>query len=368
MKKYQLSTPSGVSTDFEADLNDQQLEAVTAGEGAVQIVAGAGSGKTRALTYRVAFLIEQGVDAREIVLCTFTNKAAREMLGRVEHLVSTRARDVRGGTFHHLANTILRKYAAILGYTVEFSILDGEDSRDLMSASISEIIKNNDRMLPRPAVLTGLVSLASNTLVPLDQIVLDKAPSLAGRLDEVLAIARDYRRRKREMNVMDFDDLLSNFHTILTEHQREAREIAESARHVLVDEYQDTNLIQSEIVDDLAAVNGNLTVVGDDAQSIYSFRGATPENMLSFKERWPESKLYKLEVNYRSTPQVLALANKSIENNPGQLPKRLMATRPDGQKPALVTVRDVDDQASFVAQRALELFEEGTSLSDIAVL
>jgi len=370
MKKYTLSSPPFRShIDYEGDLNSQQYAVVTAGEGPILVVAGAGSGKTRTLTYRVAHLVDRGVPPAGIVLCTFTNKAAREMLTRVENLVEGNLRQVWGGTFHHLANRLLREHCSRLGYEESYIILDQEDSRELMAACIAEKEKEGmKRLLPRAAVLADQVSFASNTQTPLEQVILKRAPTLIPILDDILAIARAYRDRKRANQAMDFDDLLTNLKELLGEHPRVAREISGRFQHVLVDEYQDTNSLQCDIVDLLAAEHKNISVVGDDAQSIYGFRGANPDNMLGFQKRWPTAQIYKLETNYRSTPQILSVANRSIRHNRSQLEKQLSATRPTGTLPALVAVKDTDMQASFVAQRVMELAGEGIGLGDMAVL
>jgi DNA helicase-2/ATP-dependent DNA helicase PcrA len=370
MKTYRLDRPQPKSQlDYESALNPQQLAAVMAGDGPQLIIAGAGSGKTRTLTYRVARLIERGVPADSIALCTFTNKAAREMLQRVEHLVADRGRQVWGGTFHHLANRLLRDVAAVIGYQPEFSILDAEDAKDLLGDCLADgqTGKRSKKLSTRPGVLGGLLGLSINTLTPLDQIVIQYAPSLTGRLHGLLDAARKYRDRKQRMNVMDFDDLLYNLHRALQDEQVGAG-LAGRFEHVLVDEYQDTTPLQAALVDALAKPQGNPSVVGDDAQSIYGFRGADPANILSFTERWPDAQIHKLEKNYRSSPQVLNLANASITHNVDQLQKTLTATRPDGELPALVPVRDADMEAAFVAQRICDFVDQGLGLSDMAVL
>jgi DNA helicase-2/ATP-dependent DNA helicase PcrA len=370
MKKYTLSSPVTRSRiDYQAELNSQQYEVVTAEDGPILVVAGAGSGKTRTLTYRVAHLVDRGVPPSEIVLCTFTNKAAREMLARVEHLVEGNIRRVWGGTFHHLANRILREHCSRLGYRDGYIILDQEDSHELMAACIAEREKGGlKRLLPRAAVLAEQVSFASNTQISLDQVILKRAPALIPIMDDILAIARAYRERKKANQAMDFDDLLTNLMELLSEYPQVAQEVSKRFRHVLVDEYQDTNSLQCDIIDRLAVVHRNLSVVGDDAQSIYGFRGANPDNMLRFRERWPDARVYKLETNYRSTPQILQVANRSILHNHNQLEKKLSATRPPGPVPALVSVKDAEMQAAFVAQRIMELAGEGIPLGDMAVL
>ncbi len=337
-------------------------------EGAILVIAGAGTGKTRTLVFRVARLLEGGVPPDEILLCTFTNKAAHVMLNRVEELIGGQARQVLGGTFHHVANRILRTQANKLGYETGYSILDEEDSQDLLASCMAEYTPRSDRLLPRPAAIIEPISFAVNTLQPLDQVILHHTPELLPYLDDILALARDFRKRKRACNAMDFDDLLLNLKIILEDNHDVSRNISRKLRHVLVDEYQDTNALQCGIVDLFARENGNLTVVGDDAQSIYSFRGADPNNIPRFIERWPSAMLFKLEQNYRSSPQILALANAAIRQNRQQVPKELFGKQPDGPLPALIPVPDNDTQAAFVAQRVTELAQEGINLNKMAVL
>ena len=371
MRRYTLTAPDGERrAEFASELNEQQRQAALAGDGAVLIIAGAGSGKTRTLTFRVLYLLDSGVPPSAIALCTFTNKAAREMLQRVAGYEPAKGRQVWGGTFHHLANRILREHAQLLGYQDGYSILDATDAGDLLGACLQERESRHggEKVLPRPAVLGSLISLAVNSLTPLDQVIPAQAPALVKVMDDLLPVARDYAERKRRMNAMDFDDLLWNLYTLLEQHPREAEQIAGRFLHVLVDEYQDTNRLQAELVDRLAAAHGNLTVVGDDAQSIYAFRGATPENMLNFGERWPGARTYKLEKNYRSTPPILHAANLCIANNRKQLEKVLQPVRQGEQKPVEVVVRDTAMEAAFVAQRIAELHAEGTGLDDMAVL
>ncbi len=370
MRTYRLQAPAPAGhIDYRAELNEQQHEVVMAGGGARLVIAGAGSGKTRTLTYRVARLLEQGVAADRIALCTFTNKAAHEMLSRVEHLVAGEARRVAGGTFHHLANRLLRERSAAVGLSQDYSILDQEDARDLLGDCLSAVtgMRRRRQLAIQPNVLLGLIGLAVNTITPLQQVVLERAPGLVAKLDDLLAAARAYRDRKLQMNAVDFDDLLWLFDQLLAE-QPQGAALAELFDHVLVDEYQDTSPLQADLVDRLATGSGNLTVVGDDAQSIYGFRGADPSNVLTFAERWPEMQLHKLEINYRSSPQILELANATIAHNRDQVPKTLRPTRPTAERPALVPLRDGDMEAAFVAQRVLELSDEGLDLDEMAVL
>jgi DNA helicase-2/ATP-dependent DNA helicase PcrA len=370
-RRYQLK-PAAVPSralNYAGLLNEQQVSVVEAGDGPILVVAGAGSGKTRTLTWRVARLVADGVPPESILLLTFTNKAAREMLRRVEEVCKVDVRRMTGGTFHHVAHTVLREHGAQLGYAPGYSIMDREDTRDLMGAAIADCgLAVGARRFPRADVVIDLVSMAVNTQTPLADVLATRRPQFAPLTDEVLRVARRYAERKHEMNAMDFDDLLMNWKILLAEREPVRRALAGRWRHVLVDEYQDTNRLQGDVVDLIAADHHNLCVVGDDAQSIYAFRGAHFENILEFGKRYPEARRFDLTVNYRSTPQILALANASIAANVRQFEKELSAVRDDGTLPAVVPCRDVPQQAAFVAQRVLELRDEGIPLPEIAVL
>ena len=370
-RRYQLKTATVTerALNYEGLLNDQQVAVVEAGEGPILVIAGAGSGKTRTLTWRVARLLADGVQPESILLLTFTNKAAREMLRRVEEVCRVDTRRLTGGTFHHVAHQVLREHGGELGYARGYSILDREDSRDVMTAAIADCgLAVGARRFPKADVLIDLVSMAVNTQTPLADVVAERRSQFAPLTDDVLRVARRYAERKHELNAMDFDDLLMNWKILLAEREPVRRAIAGRFRHVLVDEYQDTNRLQGDVVDLIAAEHRNLCVVGDDAQSIYSFRGAHFANILEFERRYPDARRFDLTVNYRSTPQILALANASIAANVRQFEKELSSVRGDGTLPAVVPCRDVGQQAAFVAQRVLELRDEGIPLPEIAVL
>src|SRR5215212_5977165 len=354
---------------YADQLNTEQLEVVMAGEGPMLVIAGAGSGKTRTLTYRVSRLIEDGVDPSDILLVTFTNKAAREMLSRVEQLVTIDTRRIWGGTFHSMGNRLLRRYAEPLGYRSNFSILDDEDSKEMMESAISSLgIKTLEKRFPKGDVLLDIYSFLINTRTPLELDLEQNYPHFLLYKDEMVNVFRRYKERKRDANAMDFDDLLVHWKLLLDENADVSEALKRRFRAILVDEYQDTNKLQADIVDAMASVRHNVMVVGDDAQSIYSFRGASFENILTFPLRFPETTIYKLETNYRSTRQILTLANASIAANRFQFRKELQAVRGDGPDPAVVGVDDVYEQASFIAQRILELRDEGEKLDEIAVL
>jgi len=355
--------------DYEKELNPEQLRVVMEKDGPILVIAGAGSGKTRTLTYRVARLIESGSRPERILLATFTNKAARTMLSRVKALTEVDISHMWGGTFHHIAHLILRTNSLLLGYERNFSILDSEDSAQLINTCISEkaIITNNDKF-PRGDVLRDIVSFSLNTGAAIEDVIKTRYPYYSNVIDDIKQVAVQYQMHKKKLNVMDFDDLLINCKKLLTDNPGLLRKYAEQFSSVLVDEYQDTNTVQAEIVDLLASGHTNLMAVGDDSQSIYAFRGANFENIIKFPEKYPDCKLFKLETNYRSTPEILHLANMSIINNDRQYQKTLRSVRRKGIRPILIPVKDVMQQANFAAQRILELIREGIPLSEIAVL
>jgi DNA helicase-2/ATP-dependent DNA helicase PcrA len=373
MPTYELRPPAGQPADFkipyEDELNPQQLAVVTAGAGPMLVIAGAGSGKTRVVTYRVARLVETGVDPASLLLVTFTNKAAREMLHRVARLLGVEPRRIWGGTFHHIGNLILRRHARQVGLTESYGILDREDSKTLLEDCVDRLgLARQGVRFPKGDVLLEILSLALNTAVPPATLVERQYATLLPRLEDVLRVFAAYASRKREQNVVDFDDLLVLWHRLLTEDRAARESWGGRFRSILVDEYQDTNRLQGEIVDALASVHRNLTVVGDDAQSIYSFRGAHFENILDFPKRYADAQVFRLETNYRSTPRILALANASISHNVRQFQKALRAVRPDGPAPALVAAQDADEQARFVVQRMLDLHHQVAPLRELAVL
>src|SRR5688572_2661309 len=375
MKKYVLKRDRSQLPDkltrYRSELNDEQFRVVTAKPQASLVVAGAGSGKTRAITYRVAYLIEHGVSPQRILLATFTNRAAREMLRRVESLTgSHNVHSVWGGTFHRIANMILRRHAVSIGFGQNYSILDSEDARDFINVCIDEAaIDTKKKRFPKAEVLQSIISYANNTDLPIENVVAGKYPYFEMLTEQIERIDMIYQSRKQERNVMDYDDLLLNVKRLLVEKKKIADIYAEQFQHILVDEYQDTNRLQAEIIDLLAVKHRNVMVVGDDAQSIFAWRGAEFTNIYEFPKRYPEAALYKLETNYRSTPEILGLANTSISHNRKQFPKMLTAIkRSRDQRPALVPCSDVEQQSTFVASRILELRDEGTNLEDMAVM
>ena len=355
--------------DYAKELNSEQYSVVMEEGGPLLVLAGAGSGKTRTLTYRVAHLLETGISPENILLATFTNKAANSMLNRVESLVNSYTGKIMGGTFHHIAHRLLRIYGYRLGYKSNFSISDSEDSRQLISNCLTELkIDPKQSKFPKSNVIAEIISLAVNTQNTLEDVIQSRYPFFLHLINEITQAAFLYMQKKKDLSIMDFDDLLFNCRALLIEHPDILKSVAERFQHVLVDEYQDTNIIQADIVDLLASGHQNLMVVGDDSQSIYSFRGANFSNIINFPNRYPDCKIFKLETNYRSTPEILHLANLSINNNEKQFPKELRAVRNKGKRPVMVSAQNVLKQADFVAQRITELCQSGIPLSEIAVL
>ncbi len=354
---------------FESELNPQQHAVVTAGAGPMLVIAGAGSGKTRTLTYRVAHLIERGVDPHRILLLTFTNKAAREMLYRVESIVPFDVKKIWGGTFHHIGNRILRAHIERLGYRPAYTILDQTDARDLMEQCIEELgLRRKDGPIPKASVLAGIVSLSRNIRKSLDEVVDRRYPFLVEFVEDVRSIADRYTEKKKELNVLDFDDLLCLWLQLLESHPDLRRFYTDRFEHILVDEYQDTNKLQADIIDMMASTHRNIMAVGDDAQSIYAFRGANFANIIEFPRRYPDTAVYKLEHNYRSCPEILSLANESITNNLNQFHKVLQPIKGSGSIPYVILPSNVNQQAKFVATGIQELIYNGVPPDEIAVL
>src|SRR5712664_3829463 len=355
LQRAPASRNGGIHIDYAAELNEQQLAAVTAPPGPILVIAGAGSGKTRTLTYRVAYLLENGIDPRNILLLTFTNKAAREMLGRVANLLPVDASGLWGGTFHSVGNRILRRHGTALAYSSGFTIMDRVDQKEIR--------------FPKGDVLAEIFSFVVNTEKPLEELLAEKFPYFLPLLDKIQDVHERYEKKKKATNSMDFDDLLQKTLSMFQEHERIAEFYRRQFQFILVDEYQDTNKIQADLVDLLARDHRNVMVVGDDAQSIYSWRGANFQNILEFPKRYPDAQVFKIEMNYRSVPEILEVANAAIAANVQQFRKNLSATRESKTlRPALVALNDGSEQAQFVAQRILELRDENVDLNDVAVL
>jgi len=370
--KYVIKKDSFQKTenvDYKRDLNTEQYEVVTEAEGPSLVLAGAGSGKTRTLIYRVAYLLEKGIPAQNILLVTFTNKAARNMQERIELLLKAKPKGLWSGTFHHVGNRSLRLFAKKLGYKQDFGILDVEDSLDLLKVCIKNLkVKIQEERFPSPKLLRSILSFSVNTGKDLDDILQKYHPYFLRFYDAIDRIKKEYELKKKASGNMDYDDLLTKWLWLLQNVPEAKERFQKQFRYILVDEYQDTNILQSEIIKELSDLHRNVLVVGDDAQAIYSFRGADVTNILRFPTVYPDAKIFKLESNYRSSPEILELANDSILYNKNQFTKHLRAINEHDIKPVLIEVKDSYAQASFIAQRVLELRDEGTNLNDMAVL
>lgn len=371
--KYVLGRESGgenySGVEFKKELNEEQYKVVTEAEGPSLVLAGAGSGKTRTLVYRVAYLLEKGIRPENILLVTFTNKAAHTMQDRVEMLLKAKPKNLWSGTFHHIGNRSLRLYAKELGFKTDFGIMDEEDSIDLVRLCIKDLdIKTLEERFPTPKIVKSIMSYSINTEKSISQTVRELYSYFLIYVDSIQRIQKEYDLKKKASNVMDYDDLLVKWLWVLRNIPEAKEKFTRQFRYILVDEYQDTNRLQAAVIRELSSFHRNILVVGDDAQSIYSFRGAEISNILNFPNEYAGAKIFKLETNYRSTPEILELANYSIGYNQNQFQKRLKTVKESMNKPALIEVTDMRAQASFIAQRVLEMRDEGTALTDNAVL
>lgn len=357
--------------DFVKELNTEQYNVVTAKAGPHLVLAGAGSGKTRALVYRVAWLIDQGVKPDKILLLTFTNKAANEMTSRVKYLLGLNINDslsVWGGTFHSIANRLLRYYGEVIGLKSNFIIADEEDGKALLKKIIQETLGGvNTKRHPSPSIVKETISYASSAGVKLEESLEKKFPEWLPLVEYFNKIAVEYKKRKQANNLLDFDDLLI-YWLKLTQDPVIGSKLKNKWEYILVDEYQDTNSLQAEIIYQLVGKEQNILVVGDDAQSIYSFRAADIQNILDFPKKFTTAQVHKLETNYRSSPEILAIANLVIAANVEQFPKNLKAVLTSALKPELLAMRTNLHEAKWIADRIEALLNEGMEASEIAVL
>ena len=354
--------------DFKEELNNEQFQAVSAPDGPALVVAAAGTGKTRTLIYRLAWLVtEKSVEPWEVLLLTFTNKAANEMLSRAEELINRQFNSGHSGTFHSFANRILRQHADCIGFGKDFSILDTDDAKKLMRSCIDELGMDK-KSFPKPEVLLSLFGVVSGRQGELAEAIEQRFEYADVNVEDVLKAHKLYSKKKQEANAMDFDDLLIYAHQLLAEHDQVREFYQHTFRHVLVDEYQDTNLLQAAIVNQLVAKHQNLMVVGDDFQSIYSWRGADFRNFLDFENSYPNAQTYKLQINYRSTPEILEVANAVIAGNPEQFQKELSAVRESGTQPRLARIRDGSTQARYIIESLQSLRREGIKPADCCIL
>lgn len=375
MSNSQHSNPNTINSlqgggriDYAGALNPAQLAAVAHDEGPLLVIAGAGSGKTRTLTYRVARLVEDGVRPRSILLLSFTRKAAQEMLRRAAELLDSRCREVAGGTFHSFAYHELRSNAPKLGFPKGFTILDRTDAEDLIGLIRKEITPGEDCGLPRKATLAAMFSRSVNKSLALEEVIYNDYPHFCSQLQLINEIWMKYSQRKIEHAFCDYDDLLVYFYRLLCDDHSVRMKLSSSFSHILVDEYQDTNLIQAEIISLLAGPQRNVMVVGDDSQSIYAFRGASFKNIITFPERFPGTRIIKLEENYRSVQPILDLTNQIIEHAAEKYTKRLFTRRGGGRRPLVMATRDENAQSRYICAEIARWVRQGVPLNDIAVL
>ncbi len=369
MKSYKLKTLSQSPTiSYKGNLNSQQLKVVKEAYGPSLVLAGAGSGKTRVLIYRLAYLLEKGIPAQNILLVTFSNKASNEMINRAEILLKSSLKNLWAGTFHHIGNVILRKEAQAIGYSPNFTIADTEDAKDLIEDCLEDLgFYKREKMFPKKGLIYNIYSLAANSQEDIDEVIAKKYSHIEEYTPQIKKIVAGYKKKKKEANIMDFTDLLTNWLKVLQD-KGICQKYAKNFQYILVDEYQDTNKLQFEILKLLSSFHKNILVVGDDAQSIYSFRAADINNILDFPKTFEGTKVFKLQINYRSPPPILSLANEIIRHNVNQFPKDLEAIKKGGETPYLVKTKDVYQQARFIGQRILELNREGVALKEIAIL
>lgn len=382
MKKIVLRpasvAPNGASyrIDYASVLNPQQYQAVMHNNGPALVLAGAGTGKTRTLTYRVARLVEDGIDPSSILLLTFTRKAAAEMLRRASQLLDGRCEKVSGGTFHAFAFRVLKTFGmpsseqrtASSEQRAVYSIIDQSDAEDIMNLVRSKFdLAARRKRFPNKGTLHDMYSKSVNMSKPLDELIAEQYPQFIDDTETIRQMVHAYTDYKHKNSLFDYDDLLL-YLLAMTRHETVGKALQSQFRHVMVDEYQDTNNLQHQIVLGLAGTNGNVMVVGDDAQSIYSFRGANVRNIHNVPASFESCMIIRLEENYRSTQPILNVCNSILEDAPFMFEKKLRAYREGGENPKLITARSERQQSQFIAQHVLELREQGIPLSEVAVL
>jgi DNA helicase II / ATP-dependent DNA helicase PcrA len=369
LKKTTLSSSRPSGLDYRKELNPAQYQAATTVEGSLLIIAGAGTGKTRTLVYRVAHLIDIGVDPRSILLLTFTRRAAEEMLRRASLLIDSRCNQVAGGTFHSFANLVLREFGRRIDLSPSFTIMDRTDSEDAIQLLRTEMgLNDKDRRFPRKQTVAEIFSMSLNKQTTIPDLLEREYPHLYDSLDDLLQLYERYADYKKTKALLDYDDLLTKLRDLLAQQENVRQRLSNLYQFIMVDEYQDTNHLQAQIIRLLAATHNNVAVVGDDAQSIYSFRGANFRNIMDFPQAFPGTRVVKLEENYRSTQPILNLTNQIIQRAKERYDKRLFTRKREGELPVLVQAESEQIQSRFVCQKILELREEGVPLWDIAVL
>ena len=355
--------------NYKSELNESQYQAVTAGDGPLLVVAGAGSGKTRTLVYRVAWLVEQGVEPGSILLLTFTRRASNEMIARAISMLDYRCGEVVGGTFHWLANRVLRRYGKYLSLGADFSIIDRSDAEDVLNFLVGHLgFREQNRRFPKKSTILDIFSKSVNRAETLEQVLTREYEQFFHYERELLELREHYNSYKGQHQMLDFDDLLLYLSRLLREQQEVCSELSARYVYLLVDEYQDTNLLQAEIVESLATSHQNIMVVGDDSQSIYSFRGAHFRNILEFPKLFPRSNVLKLEENYRSPQSVLDLANGIIQSSRQKYTKCLYTRKEGGERPWLIRSEDESAQSTYICGKIKELQGAGLPLREIAVL
>jgi DNA helicase II / ATP-dependent DNA helicase PcrA len=356
------------AVDYENELNGAQFKAVTTTEGPLLIVAGAGTGKTRTLVYRVARLVEIGAKPESILLLTFTRRAAASMLTRAAALADARCQRVSGGTFHSLGHSVLRKFAEDAGVQKNFTVLDQSDTEDLIDLLRRQIRLTKAQHFPRKRTIAAIFSMMVNKVQSLKQVLNQQYPQFIDERRNLETLFKTFEEFKRSRHMLTYDDLLVRFREALEGSARMREQLSDQYRYIMVDEYQDTNKLQAQIVKLMTAKHDNVAVVGDEFQSIYSFRGASHRNMLEFPKLFPSAQIIKLEENFRSTQPILDVANSIIADVKESYKKRLYSRIDGGETPVVVSAQDENEQSRFVAQRIADMREEGVPLSDIAVL
>lgn len=375
MKKFVLKRdeaklrPEDYSIPYADLLNKQQLAAVFHDYGPALVIAGAGTGKTRTLVHRVARLVESGIDPSQILLLTFTRRAANEMLNRASSILDERCRRVKGGTFHFYCSQILHRYAEHIGFPNNFTIIDTADALEIIQLVRTQLnLHKKNKRFPNKNTLYSIISTCKNKHIDLRVVLMDSYPQFVNHQEKIEEVAKEYENYKSRNFVMDFDDLLIKTTELLEQHEDIRVKVAGAHRFVMVDEYQDTNKLQAKLTALLSSVHGNVMGVGDDAQSIYSFRGADHQNIMDFPKLFEQTKVIKLEENYRSTPEILNAANELLAQASFKFDKHLYSKKPKGDKPALVKAPSEHDQSRFVAQAVIQLREQEIPLNEMAVL
>ena len=370
-KKFTLkkrTTASDYKINYALELNSAQLEAVETRDGAILVIAGAGTGKTKTLTYRCARLIEDGINPENILLLTFTKKAAKEMLNRATLILDERCEKVAGGTFHSFSNLILRKYSALLGLKNNFTIMDSADAQDVIQHITNTLFPKKEKRFPKKSTILEIYSKSVNKETPVKEIIDKEFWNFKEVEDKIIEIHKAYVKYKRENSILDYDDLLLYFKFLLQDHENIRKKLSNQYKYIMVDEYQDTNTLQADIIKLLATEHNNVMAVGDDAQSIYAFRGANYKNILDFPSLFENTKIIKLEQNYRSSQNILNLTNKIISHATKGYKKELYSEIETPIKPALIRAINSQMEAEFICQQVLELLDEDIELGDICVL